>query len=113
MDKPMTYKGYCVKIEFSDKDECLMGRISNIRSPITFHGDSVKEIRRAFEEAVDAYLKGCAERNEAPEKPSDDSKVVRVSPALYSVLAMAARNENKSVNTWLAEACERKQDKKD
>jgi hypothetical protein len=26
MDKPMTYKGYCVKIEYSGKDECLIGR---------------------------------------------------------------------------------------
>jgi predicted HicB family RNase H-like nuclease len=103
MDKPMTYKGYSAKIEYSDKEECLIGRISNIEYSITFHVDSVKEIRQAFEEAVDAYLEGCAQRNEAPEKPSDNRTVVRVSPALHSVLALVAGRENKSVNTWLAE----------
>ena len=108
MDTPMTYKGYCAKIEYSEKDGCLTGRISNIRLTIMFQGDSVKEIRQAFEKAVDAYLDGCAERKEEPEKPSADRKVVRVSPALYSVLSMVAGNEKKSVNTWLAEACKKK-----
>lgn len=113
MDKPMTYKGYCARIEYSDKEECLIGRISNIQHSITFHGDSVKEIRQAFEEAVDAYLDGCAQRNEVPEKPSDNRTIVRLSPALHSVLSLVAGNENKSVNTWLAEVVNKKRDKKD
>ncbi|MDD3250808.1 MAG: type II toxin-antitoxin system HicB family antitoxin [Smithellaceae bacterium] len=113
MDKPMTYKGYCARIEYSDKEVCLIGRISNIQHSITFHGDSVKEIRQAFEEAVDAYLDGCAQRNEVPEKPSDNRTIVRLSPALHSVLALVAGHENKSVNTWLAEVVNKKRDKKD
>lgn len=112
MEKPITYKGYCAKIEYSDEDECLTGRISNISHPVIFRGDSVQEIRLAFEEAVDAYLDSCAQRNEEPEKPSDDRKVVRVSPALHSILSMVAKSENKSVNTWLAETLNRKKDKK-
>lgn len=105
MDKSMTYKGYCARIEYSEKEECLIGCIANIQHPIAFHGDSVKEIRQAFEEAVDAYLEDCAQRNEAPEEPSDNPTVVRMSPALHSVLALVAGHEKKSVNTWLAEAC--------
>jgi predicted HicB family RNase H-like nuclease len=113
MDKPMNHKGYCAKIEYSDKDQCLIGRVSDIRHAITFHGDSVKEIRQAFEKAVDAYLDRCAEKNEAPEKPSDDRSVVRVSPALHSILALAAGQEKKSVNEWLAEIVKKPQGKKD
>ncbi len=113
MDKPMTYKGYCAKIEYSGKDECLIGCISDISHSITFHGDSVKEIRQAFEKAVDSYLDRCAERNEEPEKPSDDRAVVRVSPALHGVLALVARHEKKSVNTWLAEVCKKPHGKED
>jgi len=103
MDKPMTYKGYCAKIEYSDKEECLIGRISDIRHPVTFQGDSVKEIRQAFEKAVDAYLDDCAKKNEEPEKPSANRDVVRVSPALHSILALAARQEKKSIGEWLTE----------
>ncbi len=65
----MTYKGYTAKIEYSDEDECLIGRISGIRNIVTFHGDSVKKMKQAFEEAVDFYLDSCAERKEDPEKP--------------------------------------------
>ena len=113
MDKPMSYKGYCAKIEYSDEHGCLIGRVSDIRRSITFHGDSVKEIRQAFEEAVDSYLDRCAERNEEPEKPSDGPAVVRVSPALHSVLTLVARHEKKSVNTWLAEVCKKPDGKED
>ncbi len=103
MNKPMTYKGYTAKIEYSDKDECLIGRVSDIRHIINFQGDSVQEIRQAFEEAVDFYIKSCAEKNEEPEKPSTGRSVVRVSSALHSMIALAARQENKSISEWIAE----------
>jgi len=112
MDKSITYKGYCATIEYSDQDECLTGRISNISHPVTFRGESVTEIRHAFEKAVDAYLDDCARKKEAPEKPSESRRVVRVSPALHGILSMVAKNENKSVNTWLAETLNRKNNKK-
>jgi len=113
MDKPMTYKGYTAKIEYSEKDECLIGCVSNIRHSITFHGDSVKEIKQAFEEAVDHYFDRCAEKNEEPEKPFDEGSVVRMSSALHRMIALAARNENKSINTWIAEARKKPRDNKD
>ncbi len=112
MDKPMTYKGYSAKIEYSDQDQCLVGRISDIRHSIIFQGDSVTEIRQAFEKAVDAYLDRCAEKNEEPEKPSDGREVVRMSPALHSILALAAGQENKSVNEWLADMVKKPKGKK-
>jgi predicted HicB family RNase H-like nuclease len=61
MKKPMTYKGYCAKIEYSDEHGCLIGRVSDIRRSITFQGDSVEKIRQAFEEAFDFYLTDCAD----------------------------------------------------
>ncbi|PKN19835.1 MAG: toxin-antitoxin system HicB family antitoxin [Deltaproteobacteria bacterium HGW-Deltaproteobacteria-6] len=104
MNKPMTYKGYTAKIEYNEEKECLTGCISDLHHIITFQGASVQEVRQAFEEAVDGYLHGCAEKNEEPEKPSDGPSVVRISPALHSVIALAARRENKTIQEWLAEA---------
>lgn len=52
----MTHKGYAASIEYSEEDGCLIGRITGIRDIVSFHGDSVDEIRRAFEESVDFYL---------------------------------------------------------
>ena len=113
MNKPMTHKGYCAKIEYSEELGCLIGRVSDIQHDIHFEGDSVEKIRQAFEEAVDGYLSGCAERNEEPEKPSKPRSVVRVSAALHSVIAAAAKKENKSVNAWLAEVCKKPDGKED
>jgi predicted HicB family RNase H-like nuclease len=113
MKNPMTYKGYCAKIEYSDEQGCMIGHVSDIRRSITFQGDSVEKIRQAFEEAVDFYLADCVAKNEEPEKPSASSKVVRVSPALYSAMALAARQEKKSVNEWLAETCKKPDDTED
>lgn len=109
----MTYKGYTAKIEYSDKDECLIGHISEIRQIITFQGDSVKEIRQAFEEAVDLYLRSCTEKNEEPEKSHTSRKVVRVSSALHSLLALAAQSENKSIGEWLTESRKKPRDTED
>ena len=62
--KPMNYKGYAARIEYSDEDECFVGRVAGIRNIVTFHGESVDKVRLAFEEAVDFYLETCAERGE-------------------------------------------------
>ncbi|MGV8056747.1 MAG: type II toxin-antitoxin system HicB family antitoxin [Smithellaceae bacterium] len=113
MNKPMKYKGYTTNIEYSDEGECLIGRVSDIRHIITFQGDSVKEIRQAFEEAVDFYLKSCAEKNEEPEMPFTGRSVVRISSALHSVIALAAKHENKSINEWITEVHKKKRDTED
>ena len=110
MKKPIRYKGYCAKIEYSDEHGCLIGRVSDTRRSITFQGDSVGKIRQAFEEAIDLYLTDCAARNEEPEKPFTGRSVVRVSSALHSVMALAAKHENKSINEWITEVRKKPRD---
>ena len=56
MKNVMTYKGYVGTVEYSEEDNCLLGRIAGIRDIIAYEGESVAEIRTAFEEAVDDYL---------------------------------------------------------
>ena len=60
MKNAMTYKGYVGTVEYSEEDNCLFGRIAGIRDIISYEGESVKELRAAFEEAVDDYLGYCA-----------------------------------------------------
>lgn len=67
--KPMRYKGYSARIEYSDEDGCFVGRVAGIRDLLTFHGESVDEVRQAFEEALDFYSETSAERGEMPNKP--------------------------------------------
>ncbi len=65
----MTYKGYAARIEYSEDDGCFVGHIADINDIVGFHGDSVAELRAAFEEAVDDYLETCRKLERTPEKP--------------------------------------------
>ena len=55
----MSYKGYAARIEYSDEDGCFIGHVAGIRDVVGFHGETVTELRSAFEEAVDDYLVSC------------------------------------------------------
>jgi len=55
----MTYKGYTARVEYDERDNIFAGRILGIRSIISFHGETVAELRTEFELAVKDYLADC------------------------------------------------------
>ncbi len=101
--KPMRYKGYSARIEYSDEDGCFVGRVAGVRDLLTFHGESVDEVRQAFEEALDFYLETSAERGEMPNKPYSGKLLLRVAPEVHAAVATAAEVSGKSINQWAAE----------
>ena len=101
--KPMTYQGYAARIEYSDEDACFVGRVAGIRDIISFHGESVDEIRHAFTKAMDFYLATCAERGETPNKLYSGKLMLRVPPEVHAAVATAAEVSGKSINQWAAE----------
>ena len=101
--KPMRYKGYSARIEYSDEDGYFVGRVAGIRDLLTFHGESVDEVRQAFEEALDFYLETSAERGEMPNKPYSGKLLLRVAPEIHAAVATAAEVSGKSINQWAAE----------
>ncbi|OGQ95655.1 MAG: DNA repair protein [Deltaproteobacteria bacterium RIFOXYD12_FULL_57_12] len=66
----MTYKGYAARIVYSDEDACFIGHIAGIKDIVGFHAESVKELRAAFEDAVNDYLATCEKLGRAKEKMS-------------------------------------------
>jgi len=66
----MEYKGYVGKVELDEEAGVLYGEVINVRDVITFEGDSVEEVQKAFHESVEDYLAFCAERGETPKIPS-------------------------------------------
>jgi predicted HicB family RNase H-like nuclease len=65
----MIYKGYSGSVTFDDEAGILFGTVTNIDDIVTFHGESVQEVRQAFRDSVDAYLEFCAEAGHEPEQP--------------------------------------------
>ena len=97
----MEYKGYFTKVEFDDEANIFHGEVINLRDVVTFQGETVDELRKAFHDSVDDYLEFCAARGEEPEKPYSGKFVVRVEPELHKTIAIQARKNGKSLNSWV------------
>ncbi|MCE2718997.1 MAG: type II toxin-antitoxin system HicB family antitoxin [Dolichospermum sp.] len=97
----MKYKGYESVVEFDDEAEIFHGEIINIRDVVTFQGRSVEELKQAFQDSVDDYLEFCQQRGEEPDKPFSGKFMVRINPQLHKVIALRARQEGKSLNSWI------------
>ena len=64
----MTHKGFAARVEYSDEDGCFIGHIAGIQDVIGFHGESVAELKAAFEEAVEDYLETCRKVGREPSR---------------------------------------------
>ena len=103
----MNYKGYAARIDYSEEDGVFVGHIAGIRDVVGFHGESVQELRAAFEEAVNDYLETCAKLGRAPQKPYSGKLSLRLEPELHATVAMKAELAHKSINQWVADVISR------
>lgn len=99
----MEYKGYIGKVEFDVEAGIIHGEVINTRDVITFQGDSVAEVKKAFHESVDDYLEFCKTRGETPDKPFSGQFVTRIPPDLHRQLNVAAVLAGKSLNAFVTE----------
>ena len=95
----MNYQGYQATVIFDEDPDIFHGSVVNTRDVITFQGRSVDEIRTAFKDSVDEYLKFCAELGEEPERPYSGKIALRIPSALHRTASSAARAEGKSLNS--------------
>lgn len=102
----MTYKGYTARVEFDERDGIFVGRVLGLRTIISFHGETVKELRSAFAMAVDEFVADCKENGIRPEKPVSGKLMLRVPPAVHGAALVAAQAAGKSLNQWASEVLE-------
>lgn len=100
----MEYKGYFARVDFDEGANIFHGEVINLRDVVTFEGETVDQLRQAFNDSVDDYLEFCKERGEDPEKPYSGKFVVRVEPELHKRLAIEARKRGVSINALVGEA---------
>ena len=90
-------------MEFDAEAERFHGEVINTRDVITFRGESVAQLTRAFRESADDYLAFCAERSEAPHKPFSGQFATRIPPDLHRQISLAASLADVSLNAWVIE----------
>ena len=104
MSDIIKHKEYYAHVQFSAEDEVFYGKILGINDLVTFEGQSVKELKKSFREAIEDYIETCTELGKVPEKTYKGSFNVRVSPDLHRDAALVAIQKNVSLNDFVKNA---------
>lgn len=101
MSNYLKYKDYMATLEYSAEDEVFYGKLFGINDLVTFEGTSVKDIKTAFQEAVEDYVQTCKALNKNPEKTFKGSFNIRISADLHKNAAFAAAQNSVSLNDFV------------
>lgn len=104
MSNLLAYKNYNGTVEYSKEDRCLFGKVTGIKSLLSYEGDSVRELEKDFQNVIDEYLRDCEEKGIEPEQPYKGTFNVRISPELHRIVAVYAMEHGKSLNAVVEEA---------
>jgi predicted HicB family RNase H-like nuclease len=88
-------------VHFSAEDEVFYGKIIGINDLVSFEGTTVKELKIAFEEAVEDYLETCRELKKEPDKTYKGSFNVRIPSELHRQAALFSAVKNMSLNDFV------------
>ncbi len=98
----LKYKGYSGSVEYSPEDDCLFGKVLGLKGTlISYEGQSIEEIKKDFEEAVDAYLDSCKERSVEPAKPYSGRMILRMPSDLHEDVAEKAAAIGTTINDFV------------
>lgn len=104
MNDILQYKDYYASVHFSSEDEVFFGKILGINDLVNFEGASVKELKKAFHEAVDDYLETCEQVGKEPNKTYKGTFNVRIPTYLHKEAAVFAAINNVSLNDFIKTA---------
>jgi len=103
----MNHRGYTARVEYDERDSIFVGRILGIQAIISFHGETVSELKAEFELAVNDYLLECEEKGVNPEKPASGKLLLRVPPEIHGRAIVYAQASGKSLNQWVTDVLQR------
>jgi len=98
------YKDFVASVHFSSEDDVFHGKIEGIDDSITFEGETVKALKKAFEEAVEDYLDICEQIDKDPHKSYKGSFNVRIEPELHKKAAFRSLELGLSLNQFVEKA---------
>ncbi|WP_078125749.1 type II toxin-antitoxin system HicB family antitoxin [Leptospira alexanderi] len=101
------YNGFLGSVHFDADDEIFFGKIEGIEDLVSFEGESVKQLKKAFQESVDDYLFLCKKSKKNPEKSFKGSFNVRIPTELHRRLHRKSLMEGISLNQLVQIALEK------
>lgn len=104
MKDTLKYKDYLASVYFSMEDEIFFGKILGTDDLINFEGNSVKELKKAFHDAVDDYISTCKSPGKKPNKTYKGTFNVRIPSELHKEAAAFAAVNSLSLNDFVKSA---------
>jgi len=108
MNNIFTYNEFVGSVNFAAEDEIFCGRIKGINDLVTFEGNSVSDLKIAFEESVDKYIELCHEVGKDAKRSFKGSFKVIVKPELHARAYQNALMQGKTLSLFIQEAIEMK-----
>ena len=103
----LEHRGYRGTVLFDGTAGAFHGSVVNTRDGITFVGRTAEEVRTAFRQSVDIYLRGCASDGRPPSPPEPgpcgEPVVTHVPYHLANAVEAAAVRAGQSLGAWIAD----------
>ncbi len=96
--KTLRYKDFEGSIEVDLEDDLLYGQILFINDVITYEGDNICELKEAFKNMVDEYIKYCEELGIKPQKTYSGSFNIRPGAEIHQKLVQDAEINGITLN---------------
>lgn len=106
MNTMLEYKGYHATIEYDADDEIFVGKVFGIADSLNFHGTSIDELKKMFEQSIENYLEFCKKVGREPDKEFKGSFNIRITPDLHRKATLAATAEKITLNQYVLRAIE-------
>jgi predicted HicB family RNase H-like nuclease len=108
MDNVLKYKDFIATVRYSEEDEAFIGKLEGINSVVSFEGQSVEELKRAFKDAVESYLEFCRRKGiTGMQKSYTGIFNVRIDADLHRRAAITAKTNGITLNAFVKKAIER------
>ena len=105
MDNILKYKNFIATVKYSEEDEAFIGKIEGIDSIVSFEGQSVKELKSAFKEAVESYLDFCHRKGITETQKSYTGVFnVRIDSDLHRRASIMAKMHGSTLNSFVKES---------
>lgn len=104
MKDMMHYKGYYGSVHFDEDALIFHGKVEFVRTLISYEATNAKELKLAFEEAVNDYFALCKTQKIKPEQPFKGSLNIRLGPILHRKVAIFAIQNQMTLNKFITDA---------
>jgi predicted HicB family RNase H-like nuclease len=107
MNSLFKYGEFLGTVAFSAEDETFYGKVLGIDDLVTFEGSSVRELKKAFRDSVNAYVDLCLKKGKSPKKTYKGTFNVRIPIDLHKRAASIAEERGISLNELVKIGLER------